>query len=121
MSRGDGRLVVGATMEERGEDRSVTAGAVRELLRAAWELLPGIDEFTIVETVAGLRPATPDNAPVLGPTDVPGLHVAAGHFRNGILLTPVTADAVAAGLAGPPDPLIVPFRADRFTRAAVAS
>ena len=116
VSRGDGRVVIGATMEERGDDRTVTAGAVRELLRAAWELLPGIDEFTLVETVAGLRPATPDNAPVLGPTEIPGLHVAAGHFRNGILLTPVTADAVAAGLDGTTDALLAPFRADRFAR-----
>ena len=117
VSRGDGRLLVGATMEERGHDRSVTAGAVRDLLRAAWELLPGIDDFALVETVAGLRPATPDNAPILGATAVAGLHVAAGHFRNGILLTPVTADAVAAGLDGAPDPLIAAFSADRFTRA----
>jgi glycine oxidase len=115
VSRGDGRLLVGATMEERGDDRSVTAGAVRELLRAAFELLPGIDEFALVETVAGLRPATPDNAPVLGPTVVTGLHVATGHFRNGILLTPVTADTVAGGLDATPDPLIAPFTADRFT------
>ena len=114
VSRGDGRVVVGATMEERGTDTTVTAGAVLELLRAAWELLPGIAELELAEVAAGLRPATPDNAPVLGPAAVEGLHLATGHFRNGILLAPVTADAVAAGLSGDAPDLIRPFAADRF-------
>lgn len=92
--RGDGRVVVGATMEER-RDPAVTAGAVRELLTAAFELLPGIDEAELTETAVGLRPATPDNVPAIGATDVPGLFVAAGHHRNGVLLAPLTADAIA--------------------------
>ena len=118
--RGDGRVVVGATMEERGPDTTVTAGAVLDLLRAAWELVPGISEMELVETTAGLRPATPDNAPVLGPTEVPGLHVATGHYRNGVLLAPITATAVTAGLTGDAPAVIAPFAADRFRLAGSA-
>jgi glycine oxidase len=73
----------------------VTAGGVLELLRSAYELVPGISELELTETVAGLRPATPDNAPVIGPGALGGLIWATGHYRNGILLTPITADAVA--------------------------
>ena len=119
VSRGDGRVVVGATMEERGEDLTVTAGGVLELLRAAWELVPGIAELELVETVAGLRPATPDNAPALGPTAVEGLHIATGHYRNGILLAPVTAHAVTAGLAGNPPASVDAFSPARFARPRV--
>ena len=119
VSRGDGRVVVGATMEERGQDTTVTAGAVLDLLRAAWELVPGIAELELVETVAGLRPATPDNAPVLGPTAVEGLHIATGHYRNGILLTPITADGVVAGLTGTVPAAIEPFSPARFARLGV--
>lgn len=93
--RPGGEVVVGATMEEQGFDTSVTAGAVRELLQAAWELVPGVAEMTVQEVAAGLRPATTDNRPVIGAmTD--GVIVATGHFRHGILLAPVTADAVVA-------------------------
>jgi len=120
VSRGDGRVVVGATMEERG-DTAVTAGAVMDLLRAAWELVPGLAELALSETIAGLRPATPDNAPVIGPTEVDGLMLAVGHFRNGILLTPVTADAVVEGLAGRWPAIVAPFSADRFATTEVAS
>ena len=98
--RGDGRYVLGATMEERGYDTSVTAGAVYELLRDAIEVLPGIDELVIDELSAGLRPATPDNAPALGPGAVEGLHWATGHYRGGILLAPITAQIVVDALAG---------------------
>jgi glycine oxidase len=113
--RGDGRLVVGATVEERGEDLTVTAGAVLELLRAAEELLPAVAEYTLVETVAGLRPGSPDNAPLIGATVLAGLLVASGHYRNGILLTPITADGVAALLTGgePPEELAF-FSPQRF-------
>ncbi|MDP9233362.1 MAG: glycine oxidase ThiO [Actinomycetota bacterium] len=93
--RGDGRIVIGATSEEQGFDTSVTAGAVMELLRNAYELVPGVAELELTETIAGLRPATPDNAPVIGPSALEGLIWATGHYRNGILLTPITADAVA--------------------------
>jgi glycine oxidase len=99
--RGDGRYYLGATMEERGFDTAVTALGVYELLREASEILPGILELEIDEAFAGLRPGTPDNAPVIG-TDPADERVvwATGHFRNGILLCPVTADLVADELTG---------------------
>ncbi len=98
--RADGELIVGATTEERGPDRTVTAGAVHDLLHAAMTVLPVISELILAETCAGLRPATPDNGPLAGATGLPGLLAATGHYRNGILLSAVTADAVAAWLAG---------------------
>jgi glycine oxidase len=113
--RGDGRLVVGATVEEQGFDTRVTAGSVHDLLRAAMELLPDVAELELLETVVGLRPGSPDNAPMLGPAGPEGLVVATGHYRNGILLTPVTADAVAELLAtGQVPELIAPFGPGRF-------
>ena len=98
--RGDGRYVIGATSEERGFDTTVTAGAAFELLRDATELVPGISELVIDEFTAGLRPATPDNLPAIGPGALPGLHWAVGHRRGGILLAPVTAELAVAGLLG---------------------
>jgi glycine oxidase len=92
--RPDGRLIVGATVEERGFDSAVTAGGVFELLRAAYEVLPGITEMELLQAAAGHRPATPDNQPVVGEGAIPGLVWATGHWRNGVLLAPVTADAV---------------------------
>jgi len=97
--RGDGRYVIGATMEERGFDTTVTAGGAFELLRNAFELLPSVTELVIDELSAGLRPATPDNAPAIGPGVLPGLHWAVGHYRHGILLTPITAELVVGALA----------------------
>ena len=110
--RGDGRYVLGATMEERGFDTTVTAGGLYELLRDAGELVPGVQEMVVEEMAAGLRPATPDNAPVLGrPDGVDGLIWAGGHHRNGILLTPVTGDAVLRALDGErPPPAFAPGR-----------
>ncbi|WP_055589254.1 glycine oxidase ThiO [Peterkaempfera griseoplana] len=117
--REDGELVVGATMEELGHDTTVTAGGVYELLRDAHELIPGITELPLVETSAGLRPGSPDNAPLLGPTALDGLVAATGHFRNGVLLAPVTGDLVAEYLAAGRLPeLGVPFLPTRFTRTA---
>lgn len=114
--RGDGRYVLGATMEEQGYDTAVTAGGVFELLRDASELVPGIWELEIEEQEAGLRPGTPDNAPALGPGGLDGLHWAAGHHRNGILLAPITADLLLASLTGAPLPdLAAPFAPARFT------
>jgi glycine oxidase len=119
--RGDGRYVLGATMEERGFDTSVTAGAVYEMLRNAIELVPGVSELVIDEVSAGLRPAAPDNAPAIGPSSLPGLHWAVGHYRHGILLTPVTAEALAAGLSGGEVPEYArPFSPQRFIRQPVA-
>jgi glycine oxidase len=117
--RGDGRYVLGATMEERGFDTTVTAGAVFELLRDASELLPSVTELVIDELSAGLRPATPDNAPAIGPGVLPGLHWATGHFRHGILLTPITAELVARGLVGESIP--GEFAPTRFAGVAVAA
>ncbi|CAL9392860.1 glycine oxidase ThiO [Streptomyces sp. enrichment culture] len=96
--RENGELVIGATSEEMGWDTTVTAGGVYELLRDAHELVPGLTELPLTETCAGLRPGSPDNAPLLGPTALPGLHLATGHYRNGVLLTPVTGDVMAAVL-----------------------
>jgi glycine oxidase len=116
--RGDGRYVLGATMEERGFDTTVTAGAAFELLRNAFELLPSVTELVIDELSAGLRPTTPDNAPAIGPGTIPGLHWAVGHFRHGILLTPITAQIVASRLAGEdPGELAAAFDPARFARA----
>jgi len=112
--RTDGELVVGATVEERA-DSTVTAGAVYELLRAAREVFPVIDELELVETTAGLRPGSPDNAPLLGPTALAGLALATGHYRNGILLAPVTADLLTDFLVtGTVPELAEPFTPDRF-------
>lgn len=114
--RQGGSLVVGATVEERGFDRTVQAGPVHALLSDAREVVPGLDDLELVECAAGLRPGSPDDAPVVGWTGVAGLAVATGHFRNGILLAPITASAVADLLAGA-DPADGPFAAfgpDRF-------
>jgi glycine oxidase len=98
--RPDGRLIVGATTEERGFDATVTAGGVHELLREAYRLLPDVAEMELVEAMAGLRPGTPDNLPLIGPGSLEGLILACGHYRNGILLAPLTGEAVADLLAG---------------------
>jgi glycine oxidase len=92
--RGDGELVVGGTQEELGFDTRVTAGGLYELLRDARELVPGVTELEVADVVAGLRPGTPDNLPIIGPSGTPGLTLATGHFRSGVLLTPVTAAIV---------------------------
>jgi glycine oxidase len=115
--RGDGRYVLGATTEERGFDTAVTAGGVYELLRDAGELVPGMLELEVEEAIAGLRPGTPDNAPIIGrsPSD-PRIVWATGHYRNGVLLAPVTADLVVAELAG--EPVEHGFGPGRFARSA---
>jgi glycine oxidase len=120
--RGDGRYVLGATMEERGFDMSVTAGPVFELLRDAIELLPGFSELVIDALSVGLRPSTPDNAPALGLGALGGLVWATGHYRHGILLTPITTEIVVAQLLGerPPE-LAMHFAPDRFTSVAVGA
>jgi glycine oxidase len=115
--RASGELVIGATQEELGSDTRVTAGGVWELLRDARTLVPGITEFELAEAVAGLRPGTPDNAPILGPAQLPGLVLATGHFRSGVLLAPVTADIIADYLASQRiSEGMVPFSAQRFSR-----
>jgi glycine oxidase len=115
--RGDGRLVVGATVEEMGFDTRLTGGGIFELLRAAWETLPGIYDLPLVESWAGLRPASRDDAPILGTTEIEGLVLATGHHRNGILLTPITADAISRlVLDGAAPPAIRPFSLERFAK-----
>jgi glycine oxidase len=101
--RAGGEVVVGATTEERGFDTSVTAGAVHELLREAYRTLPGIAELELVEATAGLRPGSPDNRPFVRALS-DGTLVACGHYRNGVLLAPLTGEAVAALLAGEEPP-----------------
>ncbi|MGW3989290.1 glycine oxidase ThiO [Streptomyces sp. NPDC004830] len=118
--RESGELVIGATSEELGWDTTVTAGGVYELLRDAHELVPGITELPLTETRAGLRPGSPDNAPLLGPTALDGLLLATGHHRNGVLLTPVTGDVLAHALATGELPAEArPFTPERF-RAVTA-
>ncbi len=118
--RDSGELVIGATQEELGTDTRVTAGGLWELLRDARTLVPGVTELEVADAVAGLRPGTPDNAPVIGPgRDRPAWAPATGHFRAGVLLAPVTADTVAAFLAdGTEDELWQAFSADRFAPGA---
>ena len=114
--RAEGELIVGATQEERGPDRTVTAGAVHDLLHDAMSVLPVTSELILAETCAGLRPGTPDNGPVVGRCGPDGLLLATGHYRNGILMSPVTADAAVALLADQaPAPEWEPFTPQRFT------
>jgi glycine oxidase len=113
--RADGRLIVGATLEEKGFDTTVTAGGVHELLREAYRLIPEVAELELSETTAGLRPGTPDNAPLIGSGAIDGLLIATGHFRNGVLQAPLTADCVAALLSNEEPPIdLTPFSPQRF-------
>jgi glycine oxidase len=121
----DGTVVVGATVEERGFDTAVTAGATYELLRDAHRVVPGVTEMVLGEISTGLRPGSPDNAPIVGRPAVPGvdgLVVATGHYRQGILLAPLTAAAVAAIVSGdePPEEM-VPFAPRRVTEMAAGA
>ena len=120
--RPDGELVIGATSSELGFDTRVLAGGVYALLRDARTVLPVIDELELVESIAGLRPATPDNAPVLGPSELDGLFWATGHYRNGVLLTPVTAAIIVEAVAtGSVPPLAKAFGPERFIGREVAT
>ena len=113
--KGDGRLLIGATCEEQGFDTKITAGGMFELLRGAWEVLPSIYELPIDETWAGLRPGSRDNAPILGRTQIKNLIMATGHYRQGILLTPVTCREISALImTGQTSNLIAPFMLERF-------
>jgi glycine oxidase len=116
--RHDGRVVLGATVEEKGFDTAVTAEAAYTLLRDAHHLVPGVLELELAESHAGLRPGSVDNAPLLGPSALPGLVLATGHYRNGVLLTPATADALATYLAtGRLEDHVGPFSPARLTGA----
>ena len=111
--RDDGRLLVGATVVERGFDVRVTAAGMHDLLDAALAVAPALASFAVVETWAGLRPASHDGRPYLGATSIEGYLVAAGHYRNGILLTPVTARAIAALIVDGAAPELAPFASAR--------
>lgn len=114
--KGDGRIVVGATSEERGFDTTVTAGGLYDLLEGAWEVVPGIYDLPVDETWAGLRPASRDHAPILGRSRAPGILMATGHYRHGILLTPVTAEEMARLIRkGETSTWLEPFSPKRFS------
>lgn len=120
--RGNGHLIVGATAERAGFRIECTAGGIARLLGSATALVPGLVDAPIVETWAGLRPGTPDERPILGPDpDVSGLFYATGHYRNGILLTPITAELVADAVLGTaPAGAFEGFAPDRFDTTVVA-
>jgi glycine oxidase len=120
--RRDGRLIIGATVEERGFDARLTAGGMLALLDGAWRGLPAIEELPVAETWVGFRPGSRDDAPLLGPVGVDGLVIATGHHRNGILLTPVTAALLSAYILGGTLPeLARPFSPERFGDARRAA
>lgn len=112
--RADGSLLLGSTFESVGFEKRVTAGAVQKLIGAAARLVPSLASARFVTAWAGLRPGTPDGLPVLGPSPVPGLYLATGHFRNGILLAPVTARILADALTGKGSLDLTVFSAKRF-------
>jgi len=116
--RADGRLLLGATVEEAGFDTRVTAGGLLSLLDAAWRVLPGIEELPLLESWAGLRPTSRDDRPILGATPLPGLFLATGQHRNGILLLPVLADLVAGAVLGETSAAASRFGLARFRPAA---
>jgi glycine oxidase len=119
--RRDGRLLIGATVEEKAFDTTLTAGGVLALLEAAWRTIPSIEELPIDEMWVGHRPGSRDDAPIMGPGPVAGLVYATGHHRNGILLAPVTADAIARlVLDGTVEPAIRPFGVERFAPVRAA-
>jgi len=116
--KSNGRIVIGATSEEMGFDTTVTAGGLYDLLEGAWEVVPGIYDLPMDETWAGLRPASRDHAPVLGPSGAPGILMATGHYRHGILLTPITAEEVAQQVrTGETSTWLEPFSPTRFSEA----
>ena len=120
--RRDGQLLIGATVEEKGFEDAMTAGGVFALLEAAWRAIPAIEELPIAEMWAGHRPGSRDDAPVLGATPVDGLYLANGHHRNGILMTPLSGQAVAAEiLTGRRHDSLAPFRVERFHSAERAT
>jgi glycine oxidase len=116
--RRDGRLIIGATVEEKAFDTSMTAGGLLTLLEAGWRAVPSIEELPIEEMWVGHRPGSRDDAPILGRGPIDGLIYATGHHRNGILLAPVTADGITRLiLEGILDPAIQPFSVERFAPA----
>ncbi len=120
--KSNGRLLVGATSEEMGFDTQVTAGGLYDVLEGGWEIVPGIYDLPVTETWAGLRPSSRDHAPLIGRSAAPGVIFATGHYRHGVLLTPITADEVARLLrTGETSPWIEPFSPLRFVSSPAAS
>jgi glycine oxidase len=120
LPRADGEIVVGASSHELGFDRTPRAGAVYELLRDAQAVFPELSEAGFAEVSTGLRPGSPDNAPLVGASGVSGLVLATGHYRNGVLLTPITADGITDLVSNGRIPEVLrPFGPDRFLAAAV--
>lgn len=118
--RSDGRLLAGATVEEAGFDKRTVSGTIQRLRRSAIAMLPALEQARVLEDWAGLRPGTPDNLPILGETGIPGYFVATGHFRDGILLAPVTARIMAQVIAGrSTDFNLEPFSVERFANRAL--
>ena len=119
--RRDGRLIVGATVEEKGFDETITAGGLLTLLEAAWRAVPAVEELPVDEIWVGHRPGSRDDAPILGPGPLAGLFYATGHHRNGILLAPLTAEAMARLILDDiVEPAIKPFGLERFLPARAA-
>jgi glycine oxidase len=111
----DGRLIVGATVEERGFDDRITAGGLLALIEGAWRAVPAIEELPVAETWVGFRPGSRDDAPMLGPSGIDRFVVATGHHRNGILLTPITAKTMSSYvLTGRVPEIVLPFTPERF-------
>jgi glycine oxidase len=120
--KSSGRLLIGATSEEMGFDTDVTAGGLYDLLEGAWEVVPGIYDLSVRDTWAGLRPASRDHAPVLGQSAAPGVVYATGHYRHGVLLTPVTAQEIARLIrTGETSRWLEPFSPRRFHDATTSS
>jgi glycine oxidase len=114
--RADGRLLCGSTMEEVGFEKAVTAGGLLHVLGLACEIAPRLSGAPFVDSWSNFRPATPDGSPILGQATLPGLFYATGHFRNGILLTPITAEAVSAVVRGERPPIdLAPFSPGRLS------
>lgn len=115
--RSDGRILIGATVEEAGYDKRTVPTTIQRMHQAALQLLPALSQARILDDWAGLRPGTPDDLPILGATSIAGYFVATGHYRDGILLAPVTAHVMAQVIAGlKPDHDLAPFSPGRFDR-----
>jgi glycine oxidase len=120
--RADGELVIGATMEDRGFDLANLAGGVLDMLTDAARVLSDVRELDLVECCVGFRPALRDHLPAIGATAQPGVFVATGHFRDGVLLSPITARLLADVICdGRQDPLLAPFGVARFERVEALS
>jgi glycine oxidase len=118
--KADGRLIIGASNEEMGFDTNPTAGEIYRLLERAWETVPGIYEYPIEEIQVGLRPGSLDHEPIIGDSEIEGLYFATGHYRNGILLTPITAFELSEWIVtGRKSEVLEPFQISRFYKETV--